>query len=221
MIIKVNFTSPNTTIPIRNQKELNSYIHKCIGHNNKYHDTFSDYSISSLQGGKLINGNELSFEGNVPNIVITSENTEFISDIMSGIQSDKFSLFSMKFKNFEISDFNVDKYCDTIITISPIIVKNKNGHKIAFDNPEWLSILTKQLKDKLAHKGIIDNTFRLEIRNIERAKIKKIWVGDVFNICSFISLKVYGHPDSRRTLYNMGFGGSTGSGFGTIKIYEN
>ena len=220
MIITVNFTSPQNNIPIKNQKELNSYIHKCIGINNEYHDTFSDYSISSLQGGKLINGNELSFTNSVPYIVITSENTEFISKIMCGMQSDKFTLFGMRFKTFEINDFNVDKFCDTIITLSPIIVKDENGYKIAFDNPKWLPILKKISEDKLKHKGIIDETFNIEIRNINKAKIKKIWVGDVFNICSYISLKVYGSPKTRKTLYNMGLGGSTGSGFGTIRLYE-
>lgn len=220
MIIRVNFTKPKNNIPIINQKELNSYIHKCIGINNPYHNTFSDYSISSIQGGKLINNKELSFNDNIPHIIITSENINFISTIMGGIQADKFTYFDMKFKNFEISDFKVHDYYDTVITISPIIVKNKDGYKMAFDNPKWLSVLTEQLKAKLEHKGIYDNTFKIEIRNVERAKIKKIWVGDVFNISSYISLKVYGKPNTRRTIYNMGFGGSTGSGFGTIKIYE-
>lgn len=219
MIIKVIFTKPdNNTIPIVNQKELNSYIHKCIGVNNNYHDSFSDYSISSIQGGKLFN-NMLSFENSTPYIVITSEDLNFISTIMTGIQNSNHTFFNMKFSRFEISDFVVGEYCDTIITISPILLK-KNGRKITFKNEDWVNVLTEQLKNKLKHKGIIDNTLHIEIRNIHKGKEKNIWVGKVFNPCSYLSLKVYGKKETRKTLYNMGFGNSTGSGFGTIKLYN-
>ena len=220
MIIKVNFTNPESNIPINNQKELNSYIHKCIGHDNKYHDSFSDYCISSIQGGKLVNNNELSFDKSTPYIIITSENCEFISKIMNGIQMDRHDYFGMKFKNFEITDFKINDFCDTIVTISPIIVKDKNDYKIDFNNDKWIQTLTDQLKGKLHHKGIIDDSFKIEIRNIKRAKVKTVWVGNVFNVSSMISLKVYGKPNTRRTLYNMGFGSSTGCGFGCIKVYD-
>lgn len=219
MIIKVIFTNPiNNNIPIVNQKELNSYIHKCIGVNNKYHNTFSDYSISSIQGGKF-NNNMLSFENSTPYIVITSEDLNFISTIMTGIQNSNHTFFNMKFSRFEISDFVVGEYCDTIMTISPILLK-KNGYKLTFKHEKWVDLLTEQLKDKLKHKGITDDTLRIEIRNPHRGKEKNIWVGDVFNPCSYVSLKVYGKKETRIILYNMGFGNSTGSGFGTIKVYK-
>lgn len=220
MIIKIIFTNPEkNVIPVRNQKELNSYIHKCIGINNKYHDAFSNYSISSIQGGKIINGKELSFENSAPYIVVTSQDMNFLNTLIGGVQKDKFTFFNMHFKNIEVSDFYLNEYCDTVMTISPIIVK-KNGYKITFKHPEWVNILTEQLKSKLKHIGIEDDTLKIEIRNINKAKEKMIWVGDVFNPCSYLSMKVYGKKKSRLAIYNMGFGGSTGSGFGTIKLYS-
>jgi CRISPR-associated endoribonuclease Cas6 len=220
MIIKVIFTNPeNNIIPIKNQKELNSYIHKCIGVNNEYHDKFSDYSISSIQGGKLVNKNMLTFQNSVPYIIITSEDLNFITNIMEGIQNSNHMFFNMKFERFEISDFVINEYCDTIITVSPILLK-KNGYKVTFKHEKWVELLTEQLKAKLLHKGIVDDTLRIEIRNPQRGKEKVIWVGDTFNPCSYLSLKVYGTKKARKTLYNMGFGNSTGCGFGTIRLYN-
>jgi CRISPR-associated endoribonuclease Cas6 len=220
MIIKVIFTNPeNNIIPIINQKELNSYIHKCIGVNNDYHDKFSDYSISSIQGGKLYNKNMLSFENSTPYIIVTSDNLPFISTLMSGIQNSNHKFFNMEFSRFEVADFVLGEYCDTIMTVSPILLK-KNGYKLTFKHEKWITILTDQLKSKLKHKGIVDDSFHIEIRNISRAKEKVIWVGNVFNPCSYISLKVYGKKETRLAIYNMGFGNSTGSGFGTIRLYN-
>jgi CRISPR-associated endoribonuclease Cas6 len=220
MIIKVIFTNPeNNIIPIINQKELNSYIHKCIGINNKYHDTFSDYSISSIQGGTLYDKDKVSFKNSTPYIIITSDNIEFITDIMQGIQNSNHTFFNMKFHRFEVSDFVVNNFCDTIMTVSPILLK-KNGHKLTFKNDEWVSVLVEQLKAKLKYKGVVDDTLRIEIRNPHRGKEKIVWVGNVFNPCSYLSLKVYGKKETRKMIYNMGFGNSTGSGFGTIRLYN-
>lgn len=220
MIIKVIFTKPtNNTIPISNQKELNSYIHKCLGVNNEYHDSFSDYAISSIQGGKLTSDKMLSFENSTPHIIISSENEQFLSKIIMGIQSNQFKLFDMDFVQFEFNDFIVNPYCDTIITISPILLKH-NDRKITFKNENWIEVLTQQVRKKLQHKGIMDDTFKIELRNVEKAKEKLIHVGNVFNLCSMVSLKVYGKKKTRKTIYNMGFGNSTGCGFGSIKLYN-
>ena len=92
--------------------------------------------------------------------------------------------------------------------------------KITFKHEDWLSLLTQNCESKLKHLNIVDPTFKLEIMNPHKAKEKCIWVGDIFNPSSNVRLKVYGKPKTRETLYNMGLGGSTGSGFGSIKIYQ-
>ena len=67
----------------------------------------------------------------------------------------------------------------------------------------------------------MDPTFKMEIINPHKAKSKCIWVGKVFNPCSNVRLRIYGKKKTRETLYNMGLGGSTGSGFGSVKLYSN
>lgn len=222
MIVKVFFSKPNVQIPVNNQKELNSFIHRCIGENNKYHDKFSDYSISSLQGGKLNDDKKTLYFKNNPYIVISSENINFLSEIMMGIQFKNEKLFDMKVSNIiPCGEYNVNPFFDKIITISPILLKNKNNRKLTIKDDEWLDKLIENCKSKLKYLGIIDDTFNIEFRNKEKAKTKSIYVGETFNPSSLVSLKVYGKKKTRIALYNLGLGNSTGSGFGSIEVYEN
>jgi CRISPR-associated endoribonuclease Cas6 len=218
MKLKIILTKPNINIPINNQKELNSFIHRCLGKDNEWHDKFSDYSISSLQGGKLIN-NYLIFD-DYPYIICNTDNISLITKLLQGL-NENHSIFDMKFKKVEITEVKVNKFYDKVVTISPILLKDvKTNTKLTYKDGNWLSLLIKQSKSKLLKCGIEDDTFDIKIRNILKAKTKTIYVGDVFNPTTMISLIIYGKPKTRQILYNMGLGNSTGSGFGSIKIYE-
>lgn len=218
MILKIIFSKPENGMRIDNQHYINGFIHKCLGKNNKYHNSFSDYAISSLQGGKLCNG-RLVFNEN-PYILVSSENSNFINDLIAGILTTDGNIEGIKFDRFEFSDYNVNDYYDKIITLSPILIKDKSGMKLSFKDEKFLEVLTNNCIKKLKHAGIMDKSFKIKIRNINKSKVKKIMVGNVFNICSLISLVVFGKPKTRKTLYNLGIGNSCGCGFGTIKIYE-
>lgn len=222
MRFNIYFTKPNVNIPINNQKELNSFIHRCLGKDNKYHDTFSDYSISSLQGGKYDGNNSLIFTEE-PYITVSSLNFEFIGKMMYGVQFNNEKLFDMTVLRIEpLGEFNVRQYFDKVVTISPILLKNIDRKtKLTIKDDLWLERLNEQSKNKLKYIGIEDETFHIEIRNKEKAKTKNIHVGEVFNPSTMISLEIYGKPNTRIALYNLGLGNSTGSGFGAIKVYEN
>lgn len=221
MRFNIYFTKPNVNIPINNQKELNSFIHRCLGKDNKLHDAFSDYSISSLQGGK--NDNQILHFENEPYITISSLNFDFIGKMMYGAQFNNEKLFDMSVSRIEpLGEYNVNPYFDKIITISPILLKDIDKRKkLTIKDDNWLNRLNEQSKAKLKHLGIEDETFNIKVRNPEKAKTKNIHVGEVFNPCSMVSLEVYGKKETRIALYNLGLGNSTGSGFGSIKIYEN
>ena len=85
MRLKINFSNNTNEISINNQALLNSYIHKCLGVNNIYHDAKSDYNISQLQGGKLNKDNQTLTFSNGGYIVISSKNAEFINKLLIGI----------------------------------------------------------------------------------------------------------------------------------------
>lgn len=221
MRIKIELTQPTESVPVNNQHFLNGFIFASFGKNCDRHDKFSDYNITSLQGGKLNDDKKtLSFPDSNPYFYISGSD-EFIGFAVNAFANSTSSFFGMKFNKLDVTDdFKINEYFDHIVTISPIIVKNKDGKKITFKDSCWIERLTDNCKKKLSHIGISDPTFKLEIVNPHKAKEKCIWVGNTFNVCSNVRLKVYGDRKTRTMLYNMGLGGSTGSGFGGIKIYQ-
>lgn len=220
--IKIELTKPTVPVPINNQHNLNGFIHESFGTNNPYHDKFSDYSISSLQGGRLNDDRHtLNFDTESPHFFISSDNEEFLMFAVQSFIVTKASMFGMKFHTIGVfDDFKLNKYYDDVITISPIIVKNKEGKKITIEDDDFIYYLTENCKKKLLHKEIVDPTLKIEIINPHKAKSKCVWVGNVFNPCSMVRLRIYGTKQTRSILYNMGLGGSTGSGFGAIKMYS-
>jgi CRISPR/Cas system endoribonuclease Cas6 (RAMP superfamily) len=58
MRIKILLSATTEELPINHQHIVNSFIHRVLG-KNKYHDAKNEYSISSLQGGKLIGGTKI------------------------------------------------------------------------------------------------------------------------------------------------------------------
>lgn len=219
--LRINLTQPTADVSVNNQHNLNGFIHESFGKNNPYHNTFSDYSISSLQGGKLNSDMKtLNFTNEKPHFFI-SGNNDFLMYAVNAFITSKASMFGMKFDSVgAFDDFKLNKYFDDIITISPIIVKNNENRKITVTDEKFLDYLTLNCQQKLSHAGIKDPTFKLEIINPHKAKSKCVWVGNIFNPCSNVRLRVYGKKKTRETLYNMGLGGSTGSGFGSVKIYS-
>ena len=215
------FTKPTGEVPVNNQDKMNSYIHSCLGSNNKYHDTFSDYSISSLQGGRLTDKGTLSFENSEPYIVVSTLNEKFLNDIMLGIMASQKEVMTMKFDHCEVADFKPHKFFDKVISISPILLKDKNDKKIVYQDAGWLERLNEQSIAKLGHMDIIDPTFKIEFSGDQkRAKKKLVYVGTVSNPCSSVRLKVSGTKEARTAIYNLGLGNSTGCGFGAVKLYE-
>lgn len=223
MRFKVILTQPTDFVPVNNQHYMNGFNHSIIGENNKYHDKFSAYAISSLQGGKLCEDKKhLSFE-NEPYFYVSSNDLEFISNFINNISTCNCSVFGMKFKRIDVMcDFIPNQYFDKIITISPIILYNEDyTKKCTIKNDSiFEERLNNHCKSKLKHLGIIDDTFKIEIVKPEYSKEKSIWVGKVFNPCTMSRFKVYGKKETRFILYTLGLGCSTGSGFGSVEIFK-
>ena len=214
---KVIFTKPTDVIPFNNQKMLNSFIHKTIGHND-YHDKFSEYNISGLQGGKYdAERGGLVYEE--PYIIISSPNEEFNMMIIEKLLQHKQMLFGMTVADIRFVELGLNAHYDYISTLSPIIVFDKKSRrKITFKDEGWLDMLRQNCIDKLRHMGIEDESFSIEPRYEKKWKTKMVWVGDIYNVCSMVKLKVSGSITTREILYNLGLGGSCGSGFGCVKI---
>lgn len=226
MRIKINFTV-NNKLPINNQHIMNSYIHKCLGINNKYHDTKNDYCISSICGGKLnITTKELSFDKNAY-ITVSSINNDFISDLLMGIMINSEVIPGMNFLNAEpINEIFISGW-NHFATLSPFIIKEYiDTHKYKFitlDDDNFKDKVKNHLINKLSKiNDTLDlSGFDINITKNDKHKVKKILVKNVINKANQCQISIKCSKNIAELIYNIGIGQSTGSGFGTIYKTEN
>lgn len=240
MYFKVNFEKTDRVLPYDTQHTLNGVFYKILNNPQKYHDAFSYYSASGIQGAMADPKQGGIMFPDHPYFIVASpdkrhingkwEFNEFLKDfvegLMNSINNPEVNFFGLKVMTFETPRINVvDSLArprfDLIRTRTPILLKKENW-KIAYnDNPEeWVSILTENTKKKLAHEGIEDPTFAIKVEQPQRMKSRNVTVGNVRNHCTSGILTVYGKPETRAFLYTMGLGYSTGSGFGSVEIWN-
>lgn len=226
MRIKVNFTKNTTPVPIVNQAIMNSYTHKCLGPNNKYHDTPSDYCISSLMGGKLDAAEQtLSFEKG-GYIIISSLDQEFIDTMILGIIKNQTIGFGMKFCGIDHIQEKFYNGYNKFATLSPFIIKIKEGDESVFvtlHDPDFEEILEEYLKFKINKIKPNWNLkhFRAYVPDNDTHKVKTIMVKNVKNLANQCHVVLDCNKEVAELLYNIGIGKSTGSGFGTIYTVDN
>ena len=201
---------------------VNGMIHKLLGSNNKYHNNFSTYAVSSLQGGKLINGG-IVFNNGAYLYISFPDSTSFYNDIMMGLlTSDKTFAGDLEFDNkIDECDFKPHKSYDIVRTISPILLKNDNGETITFKDDDFIRIITEKSKKKLIKNGIsVEKADSIELIpfHFENGKLKYVKVKNVVNVSSQVMFLVKGDIQARYMLYCLGLGKSTGSGFGSVEI---
>lgn len=221
MIINVYFEKGCTIIPFDNQHVLNGVIYNIFGHDKHIHNSFSEYSISSIQGCRYnseYNGLEpyfepyIQFTSNIPDII-----NKFVCGVEKLIDNNIPVFYNRKLIRYNCRDFMVNPEFDIIKTISPVLLKDK-GRSFTYDDEGWKELLHRKTVAKLNHHGIYDDTFRFVLENDKNVKNKLIMVNGFANYCTSFVAKVYGNKKTRETIYNLGIGGSTGSGFGSVAI---
>lgn len=236
MRVKINYTKNDTPVPIQNQSYINSYIHrKCLGENNKYHDTKSDYCISKLCGGVRDEiTNTLSFK-NGGFICVTSNNQTFLGEIIAGTLKNPNLGWGMKFKTFEYinEDFigsNMKKQQNVwhhFRTLSPFLIREytdkKNYSEVTLNDTNFSEKVKLYLINKLSaiYKDIDLTGFEVKHEPRPFDKIKKILVKNTINSANQCQISIFCTADVAEKIYTLGIGQSTGSGFGTIYKTEN
>jgi CRISPR-associated endoribonuclease Cas6 len=227
MRIKINFTPNNEVVPISNQQNINSYIHRCLGRNNQYHDSKSDYCISHLYGGKLCDDKKtLNFE-NGGIIIITSKNETFLNTIIKGIMLNPELKWGMKFKSIDFISEEFQDGWNHFFTLSPFIIKEYSEMGkytfLTLDDENFDDKVTEHVKRKLLKMDdtLNLNDFKISISKTGKEKIKQIFVKNVVNKANQCNISIFCSSKIAEMIYNTGIGQSTGSGFGTIYKTEN
>jgi len=222
MRIKIKLSGTLNKLPINNQHIVNGFFHKLIGENNKYHDSFSDYNVSSLRGGKFIGNNEISFKDG-GYIMVSTHDMEIMQLLVIGM---------LKYKKFH-KDINIDgfdylpneKYYDGwnyFKTLSPILLK-KNNTFSTINDKDFVENLKNQTirKLKAINSKINLNAFDIIIKKHPAHKVKSVLIKNVINHATQCQLDIKCTKEVAQLLYDVGIGNSTGSGFGMIYKTEN
>jgi CRISPR-associated endoribonuclease Cas6 len=227
MRIIIRFTENKIPVLKNNQADINYYIHKCLGKNNKYHDAKNDYSISSLYGGKL-SEDKNSFEFKDGGyIVVTSKNEDFINTLIGGVMNNQELKWGMQFKNFDFIKENFTNGWNHFATLSPFIIKKYVDKKtysfVTLEDENFSELVKNHMINKLSkiYKGINLDDFEVIVNKHPSHKVKKVMVKNVINRANQCHISFFCSSDVAEKIYNLGVGQSTGSGFGTIYKTEN
>jgi CRISPR-associated endoribonuclease Cas6 len=221
MRIKLKFKS--NTDPIRNplNSAINGFMNRILGDDNEYHGKFSNYSVSTMQGGKMDNDGILNFP-NGGYFFISSPDNEFMNKLilcLPDYNSESYIL-DMKYDGFDICDFIPNKKYDIVRTISPIIAKEINN-VITFHDDNFIEHIRYKSIKKLIHNGISEdcaNSIKFILFHPENAKTKLVKIKKQKNIANQVMFIVKGNIKARKALYELGIGKCTGFGFGSVEI---
>lgn len=232
MRIKISLSSKTKTcLPSNNQHLINSYVHRCLGNNNEYHDGPSNYSVSSLQGGNINKTDKtLTLEdGDDVYFLVSSVDESFISRFYSGVTSNKIFYGDIRASITLMNEETYQNRYNRFKTLSPLLIKSNNKPVTIEDfsgkkeMSDFITSITKNRLTKISDKyniGLDLTNFNIEIKWCKPTKkfVKPNSAGQWANECDFI---VYSDGKTARTLASVGIGQSTGSGFGTICKIEN
>lgn len=226
MRIKIEFSSSERIYKEAMNGKVNGFINYCLGENNIYHGNFSNYCVSSLQGGHMNKKGELSFpEGSY--LYVSSSDGDFIETIIETIMSSNKGIDDMNVTTFSVEYIQSYSEYDIIRTISPVMLVWKQGDKkriVTVKDSDFFEILTEQSKLKLIKQGHDEEkvkTLKIEPFHIEKAKTKDVVIKGIHNITSMIMAVVKGDAGVRCALYELGLGKSTGYGFGAVETGKN
>lgn len=227
MRVKISFSATDKKIPIQNQHLINSYVHKCLGVNNKYHDAKNDYCISQLYGGTLNKEDSTLSFNNGGYIVASSLDGEFINTLLMGVLNNQEFIYDMAFNGIEHINEVFYNGWNHFSTLSPFLIRTRiSDEKYGFltlDDIDFESKVKEYLITKLKaiNPNLILSNFDIKIPDIKTKKIKKILIKNVINKANQCQIDIYTNKEVAELLYNIGIGMSTGSGFGTIYKTEN
>lgn len=214
MRVKIKFKADSVKID-NNLSSLNSYIHKCLGNNNKYHDTTSNYNISQLLNTKVVDGGK-SLLCDDPYILLSSLDLDFINTFMSNCHKYDYNE-DIKFDSIEFVKVDLFGGYNFFKTIGTGVLLKSEGELITAEKANFIDKLKEsiQRKYKLVFEKEYDKDFNIEI---SKFLTRNIIVKTNKSVVSDIVFKVSGDKDISEFIYYNGIGKSTGSGFGTISI---
>lgn len=224
MRVKIIFSGNNKPYPLTDSYDImNSYIHKCLGKNNPYHDAPNNYNISSIQGGKL---NEDKKTLNFPNggfIVVSSYDNEFIDILLNGIQNNVDLGYGMKYERLEVISEYFYNGWNHFVTLSPFVLFKPQHRDVkksyyTIKDEDLAQALENHIKNKFSKidKKLDLSDLKVQIKNHDSHKVKSILLSNNVNRANQCHVSIYTNKKLASAIYHYGLGQSCGAGFGCV-----
>lgn len=223
--IKLYFFGSQQVVPFNYWNKLLNFLHKeILGQNNTYHDSTSLYSISPLFNSKTVEGGLLFDRGAV--WLLRTPSIDVFKDfyLKSKNAITKELGYGLMLKNVEFSVNEFENETERIFGTSPIYLgQNENSEKrdhITYEHGN--EITSTHLKQTLMTKANLlgynlnSDKFNIEFDLTKPITTKLRKIGNVSNIATQGKVKVTGDTDVIGLCYGLGFGVSTGCGFGFV-----
>lgn len=210
--------SPNTqTVPFDYQHFLIGTFHKWMGWN-EIHDDISLYSLSWLQGGKMVKDG-FSFP-NGAKWFISFWDEEIGKELIMNAMNDSTVCSGMYVKEIQMQDTPTFSNKERFIASSSVLIRkydeNNKAIHLTYKNEEVDSYLTETLKKKLKTASLdYDVTVRFD-KTYQNPKTKLVKINKIKNRANFCPIIIEGNPEAIKFAWNVGIGHSSGCGFGAL-----
>ena len=222
MRIRINFSANTEPLTKPVNDYVNGFIHKCLGENNKWHDAFSPYCVSQMHGGVLDKNTGLVQYPNGGYIIVSVDEsgTEFANKLIDGLfDMTDGAVQTMKYVDFQTYGVKTQPKYD-ITRIECVRLKEGKRH-ITCKDGDFTQKLNEHVVRKLKRCGVSDSdaeSVRLEPFHSESWRVKYVKVthdgNTVTTPSSNVMYVVKGSKAARERILSLGYGQSTGSGFG-------
>ncbi len=212
------FLTTNThTVPFDYQRFLIGVFHKWMGWNT-IHDEISLYSLSWLQGGKMVKEG-FNFT-NGAKWFVSFWNENMAKQLIMNAMKNPEVCCGMQVKEIQIQDTPQFGSKEKFIASSPIFIRkydeNRKAIHLTYKDKDADIYLSETLYKKMK---TADLKYEVNVqfdRNCYNAKTKLIRINGIENRASFCPVLIEGDPEAVRFAWNVGVGHSTGCGFGAL-----
>lgn len=228
MRIRINFDAnvEPFTKPVNDY--VNGFVNKCLGENNKWHDSFSAYNVSMMQGGQLVDGNIQYPNGGYIIISVADTETEFINALLIGLTTmTDGKVQTMKYRDFRT--YSVPSGPKYDVARIECVRLMENDKAITCKDSDFLDKLRNHTVAKLKRCGLEDKvaeSIKFEPLHEEGWRVKYVKVKNynehpVVTPSSNIMIVMKGLKEAREKVISLGVGQSTGCGFGFMKFKKD
>lgn len=217
MRIHFSLTQNTETVPFDYQNFLIGTFHKWMGWN-EIHDEISLYSLSWLNGGKMVKDGFNFPKG--AKWFVSFWDEEIGKQLIMNAMKDPIVCCGMLVKEIQIQETPQFGTKEKFIAASPIFIRkydeNRKAIHLTTKDEDVDYYLTETLKKKLRTVNLNYDVKVTFDKSYYNSKTKLVKINGIENKANFCPVIVEGHPEAVKFAWNVGIGHSTGCGFGAI-----